>query len=50
MKPEKLVIGKNYKLRMRVRKPKERWNGPQPILKLALPPWLLRATKGTRRR
>lgn len=21
------------------------WNGPQPILKLALPPWLLRATK-----
>jgi hypothetical protein len=29
-----------------VREPKERWNGPQPILKLALPPWLLRATKG----
>ena len=28
-----------------VRKPMERWNGPQPILKLALPPWLLRATK-----
>ena len=28
-----------------VRKPMERWNGPQPILKLALPLWLLRATK-----
>lgn len=26
----------------------QRWNGPQPILKLALPPWLLRATKGAR--
>jgi hypothetical protein len=26
------------------------WNGPQPILKLALPPWLLRATKGHSRK
>lgn len=33
-----------------VRTPNERWNGPQPILKLALPPWLLRATKGRSRR
>jgi hypothetical protein len=28
------------------RTPMQRWNGPQPILRLALPPWLLRATKG----
>ena len=33
-----------------VRKPMERWNGPQPILRLALPPWLLRATKGRSRK
>jgi hypothetical protein len=29
-----------------VRTPMQRWNGPQPMLRLALPPWLLRATKG----
>jgi len=33
-----------------VRTPMESWNEPQPILKLALPPWLLRATKGYSRR
>ena len=33
-----------------VRTPMRRWNGPQPILKLALPPWLLRATKGRSRK
>jgi hypothetical protein len=29
-----------------VRTAMQHWNGPQPILKLALPPWLLRAVKG----
>jgi len=33
-----------------VRTPMQEWNGPQPILKLALPPWLLRATKGHSRK
>jgi hypothetical protein len=33
-----------------VRTPMQRWNGPQPILRLALPPWLLRATKGHSRK
>jgi hypothetical protein len=33
-----------------VRTPMQHWNGPQPILKLALPPWLLRAVKGYSRR
>jgi hypothetical protein len=32
-----------------VRTPMQQWNGPQPVLKLALPPWLLRATKGSSR-
>ncbi len=30
--------------------PMQHLNGPQPILKLALPPWLLRATKGRSRK
>jgi hypothetical protein len=33
-----------------VRTPIQQLNGPQPILKLALPPWLLRATKGRSRK
>jgi len=30
--------------------PMDHSNGPQPMLKLALPPWLLRATKGRSRK
>lgn len=33
-----------------VRTPMQYLHGPQPILKLALPPWLLRATKGRSRK